>query len=113
MAAMTTALTEFTSSGNSRTFTTSGHTALKPRIVIQKRRVPTGAKSVAEDTFDVIHATVDVDGAVLTEKVMFRVTARRPVAGASADTDAALVILRDLVAGDEFANAVSTQEYIA
>lgn len=40
MAAMTTALTEFSTNGDSRTYTTSGHTVSNPKLVTQKRRVP-------------------------------------------------------------------------
>ena len=48
MAAMTTVLTDFSQSGNSRTRTTSGHTAVKPKLVIEKRRVPEGNQTMVE-----------------------------------------------------------------
>lgn len=112
MAAMSTALTEFSQAVNSRTSTTSGHTAVLPKLVIEKRRVPDGNQTVAEYSCKIVHATVDSDSAVLAQKVSFEVVVRYPVLGASADIAAALVILRDIVAGDEFGNSVTTQEWL-
>lgn len=113
MAAMTTALTEFADNGNSRTFTYTGHTAGEPRLVIQRRRVPTGSTSVLEDTISVISSTEDAAGDLLTSKVNFSATVRRPVNGIAADVTAALAIFRDVIAGDEFTNTVSTQEWLS
>lgn len=113
MAAMTTALTEFSDNGNSRTYTYTGHTASEPRLVIQRRRVPTGQTSVLEDTVSVISSTEDAAGELLASKVNFSVTIRRPVNGISADVTAALAIFRDVIAGDEFTNTVSTQEWLS
>lgn len=113
MAAMTTALTEFSDTGNSRTYSQSDHTALKPRLVLQKRKVPTGNQSVIEDTITVLSATPDADGAILPQRVSFTATIRRPKEGASADVTAMLAIFRDIIAGDEFANTVDTQEYLS
>lgn len=112
MASQSTALTEFSTNGDSRTYTTSGHTALKPKLVIQKRRVPLGNQTVVESTVSVVHATVDAEGLVLSSKVTFSVSVRYPVGGAQADIDAALAIFRDIVAGDEFGNTVNTQEFL-
>lgn len=112
MAAMTTALTEFSDNGNSRTYTYTGHTASEPRLVIQRRRVPTGQTSVIEDTVSVISSTEDAAGDLLSSKVGFTVTVRRPVNGIAADVTAALAIFRDVVAGDEFTNTVNTQEWL-
>lgn len=112
MAAMITALTEFSNNGNSRTYTLVGHTASRPQIVLQKRRVPSGSQAVAEDSISVLFATVDSEGAILAQKASFEVKVRRPVNGATADVDAALAVLRDILAGDEFANTVSTQEFV-
>lgn len=113
MAAMSTALTEFSDSGNSRTYTTSGHTFGKPKLVLQRRRVPVGSQVVAEDTISVVHATEDADGNILPQKVSLTVTLRRPINGLSTDVDAALVIFRDIIAGDEFGNTVDTSEYLS
>lgn len=112
MAAMTTVLTEFSNNGNSRTSTTSGHTASKPKLVIEKRRVPEGNQTMIEYSCKIVQATEDDDGLVLTQKVSFEAVVRYPVLGQSTDVDAALVIFRDAIAGDEFANSVDTQEWL-
>jgi hypothetical protein len=113
MAAMSTALTVFADNGNARTYTTSGHTAADPRLVLQRRRVPEGNSTVLEDTVTVLSGTEDSDGAVLPQKVLFTATVRRPISGISARVDSALAIFRDIVAGDEFANTVTTQEWLS
>jgi hypothetical protein len=113
MAAMTTALTEFSTLGDSRTYTTTGHTVQEPKVVVQKRKVPSGNQIVSESSVAVIHATEDSEGLILPQKVSITVTVRSPINGLTADVDAALVIFRDIVAGDEFANTVDTQEYLS
>lgn len=112
MAGMTTVLTEFATNGNSRTSTLAGHTSLKPKLVIEKRRVPEGNQAIAEYSFKVVEATEDSAGAVLPNKVSFEVVVRYPVLGASADITAALAVLRDIVAGDEFGVSVTTQGWL-
>lgn len=112
MAAMTTALTEFSTIGNSRTSTYTGHTAIEPRLVIEKRRVPEGNQSMIEYSFKVVSSTEDSDGEILSNKVSFEAIVRYPMLGLAADVDAALVIFRDVIAGDEFANSVDTQEWL-
>ena len=112
MAAMTTALTEFADNGNSRTYTYTGHTASEPRLVIQRRKVATGSTSVIEDTVSVISSTEDAAGDLLSSKVLFEAKIRRPVDGIAGDVTAALAVFRDVVAGDEFTNTVSTQEWL-
>lgn len=112
MAAMTTVLTEFSNNGNSRTSITENHTALAPKLVIEKRRVPEGNQSVAEYSCKVVHATEDGEGNVLSQKVSLEVVARYPLLGQSTDVDAALVILRDIIAGDEFAASIATQGWL-
>lgn len=112
MAAMTTALTEFSTMGNSRTSTLTGHTATKPYLVIEKRRVPEGNQTMAEYSCKVVKATVDGDGDVLSNKVSFEFVVRYPVLGLSTDVTAALAVIRDVIAGDELANSVDTQEWL-
>lgn len=112
MAAMTTALTEFSNSGNSRTSTTAGHTAAKPKLVIEKRRVPEGNQTMIEQVVKVIHATEDDSGVVLSQKIAFEATVRYPLLGQSADVTAALAVFKDIMSGDEFANSVGTQEWL-
>lgn len=112
MAAMTTALTEFADNGNSRTYTYTGHSAAEPRLVLQKRKVPTGNQTVIEDTITVLSSTEDANGDLLPSKVTFSMVVRRPLDGIAADVTAALAIIRDIIAGDEFTNTVSTQEWL-
>jgi len=113
MAAMTTALTEFSDKDNSRTYTlTASHTVQRPRLVLQKRKVPVGTQNVAEDTISVLYATEDSTGELLPSKVMFSVTVRRPIDGIAADVTAALATFRDVVAGDEFGDVVNKSWYL-
>jgi len=112
MAAMTTALTEFANNGNSRTCTYTGHATSDPRLVIERRKVPAGLTSVGEYLFQVISGTEDSSSEPLQSRVMFEAKVRYPVNGASADVTAALAVFRDIVAGDEFTNSVSTQEWL-
>lgn len=112
MAGMTTVLTEFSNNGNSRTSTVTGHTAVKPKLVIEKRRVPDGNQTVAEISVKVVYATEDSTGAILSQKIGFEGIGRYPLASLQADRDAALAVFRDVIAGDEFANSVSTQEWL-
>lgn len=109
---MTTVLTEFANNGNSRTSTLTGHTAAKPKLVIEKRRVPEGNQTMIEYGAKLVIATEDDDGLVLQNKVSFEVVCRYPVLGQSTDVTAALAILADVISGDEFANSVSTQEWL-
>lgn len=108
MAAMTTALTEVTTSGNKRTYSYAAHTLAKPALVITVQRIPSGNDTVAEFSAQVVRATEDSDGEVLPQKVYIEMRVRRPIAGIQADFDAALVIARDIFAGDEFANSADT-----
>lgn len=112
MAAMTTVLTEFSTNGDSRTYTAPAHTVLKPVLVLQKRKVPVGSAVVAEDTITVLQATVDSAGAALPQKVSFSVTVRRPITGQDADVTAAETLFREIIASDNFANIVDSQEYV-
>lgn len=112
MAGMTTVLTEFSQMGNSRTSTVAGHVATSPRLVIEKRRVPEGNQTIVEYNCKIVYATVDGDGAVLSNKISFEACVRYPVLGQADDLAAALVIFADVIAGDEFANSVATQEWL-
>lgn len=112
MAAMTTALTEFSDNGDSRTYTQVGHTVGKPQLVIQKRKVAQGNQTVAETSISVISATEDAAGDALPSKVVFQAVIKSPITGIAADVTAMLAVFRDIVAGDEFSNAVTTQEYL-
>lgn len=112
MATIATALVEFSDNGNSRTYTAPTHTALKPRIVTQKRVVATTATSVPEDTLEVVFGTVDAEGAILASKIGISARVRRPVQGAAADVIAALALFREVVASDEFETMITTQNWV-
>lgn len=112
MPAMATVLTEFSDSGNSRTSTLAGHTALKPRIVIQKRKVAVSDQSSPEDHIQVVYGTVDAAGLILPGKIAFELSLRRPVLGLAADVTAALAVFRDIVASDEFTAVTTTQNWL-
>lgn len=112
MAAMTTALTEFSTMGNSRTSTLSGHTSVVPKIVIEKRRVPEGNQTMAEYSVKVVYATLDAESQVLSQKVSFEAVVRYPVQGTAQDITDALAVFRDIVAGDEFGASVTTQNWL-
>lgn len=112
MAAMSTTLTEFSTNGNSRTFTTPGHTAVKPKLIIQRRKVPTSEQGVVDTVYQVVHATTDATGAVLARKVLLSANVNHPVQGQASDVTAALAIFRELVASDEFGASVTSQNFI-
>jgi hypothetical protein len=112
MAAMTTALTEFSDNGNSRTYVYTGHTPSDPKLVLQKRRVASGNQLTSEDTVTVLSGTEDSNGDLISERVTFTATVRRPINGIAGDVTAALAVFRDIIAGDEFGNTVDTQEWL-
>lgn len=112
MAAMATSLTEFSTLGDSRVYTYGTHSAMAPKMVLQRRKVPSGNQIVAEDVVTVLQSTTDADGNVLAPRVSITATIRRPITGQAADVTALLAVFRDVVAGDEFANTVSTQEFL-
>lgn len=113
MAAMSTTLTEYSTLGDKRTYTTAGHTVSKPKIVMCKRKTPVGNQVVSSFEVSVIHATEDADNLVIPQKPSMSVTVTQPINGDVADVAAILVILRDVIAGDEFANSVTTNEFLA
>jgi len=110
MAAMTTVLTVTDIQSGKFTYSTSGHTAQKAKIVVGNHRVPTGNQVMAEFSFSVLHSTEDDDGIILPQKAGITVSCRQPINGQSTDMDAVVAIVRDIVASDEFANSVSTLE---
>lgn len=111
MAARTAVFTEYADNGNSRTFTTSGHTASKPKLVIQKRREPVnGGQSVA--SFDVIHATTDPAGDIMTRKVAFHGEFRIPVDANATDVTNVKTLMKDVIASDEWNNSIDSLEWM-
>lgn len=111
MAARTAVLTDFSNSGNQRTTTLAAHTALKPAIVIETRKVPVGNQTVYEQSVKIVFGTVDSASASIPERISISAVLRMPLYGATADRDAILVAFRDIVASDEFANSIATQEW--
>lgn len=112
MASYTTDLTEFASNGDSRTYTVSGHSVSLPKLVIQKRKVPTGNQIMAESNVSVVYGTVDAAGAVLPQKVLMTFGVRYPVNSTSTAITAALATARDLIASDEWTAIVSSQNFL-
>lgn len=112
MPAMATNLTEFSDKENQRTYVLDSHSSLEPRLVIQKRRVPTGSQVVQEDTVTLLWTTTDSSGAVLPEKVSMEAKIKQPRTGDSADVTSALSIFKDLVLGDEFTTMVTTSKWL-
>lgn len=112
MASFSTTISEFSDSENRRTYAVSGHTTIKPKLVLQKRKTATSQNGQNEDTLMVVYGTVDADSFPLQSKVVFEANIRRPVNGDAADVTAALAVFRDFVASDQFAAMVTGQVYI-
>lgn len=112
MAAMTTALTEYFDLGDTRTYVQAGHLASKPKLVLQKRRVPVGNQIVNEIYFTVSNATNDALGVLMPQRVTFKCTVNYPLGCESAVITAARDTFRDMVAGDEFAAMVTSMNWI-
>lgn len=112
MAAFATTITEFSDKENNRTFMVSGHTVQAPRLVIQKRKVPTTSSGVAESHLMVVYGTSDAESLPLASKVVFDAGVRYPADGQSSDVTAALAVFRDFVASDEFTAMVNSQAYV-
>jgi hypothetical protein len=112
MAIIATSLTEFSDKENNRTYMVSGHTVSAPRLVIQKRKVPSTASGVSESHLMVVFGTEDVGGSPLASKVVFDAGVRYPADGQFDDVTSALAVFRDLVASDEFTAMVTSQAYV-
>lgn len=112
MASFTTTITEFSDKENYRTYMVSGHTVKAPRLVIQKRKVPTTSTGIAESHLMVVYGTEGADGNPLASKVVFDAGVRFPADGQSSDITAALAVFRDFVASDEFTTMVNSQAYV-
>lgn len=113
MAARSTTLVPFSTMGNSRTSIYTGHTSVKPKVVIEKRKVPEGNQEMVEFSFKVVNATVENGGtAILPQKISFESVVRYPIHGTISEVSAALAIFRDIVAGDEFAASLTSQTWL-
>lgn len=115
MADMTTTLTEYAMSGDSKSFTVAGHTAQLPRLVIQKRRLPASPKGNAQMTTSFIRGAVGADSIPLAGKVAVDVISRFPLEmiNMSSEVDAVIALVRDYVASDDFVNGFKSQLFAA
>lgn len=112
MAALSVVLTPFSTVGNSRTSSLVGHTALKPRLVIEKRRVPENGQNMIEASIKSLYATANAEGIVLPQKVTIETIVRYPANGSSAELDLAVANHRAIVASDNFATTAATQQWL-
>lgn len=112
MAAMSTNLTEFSDKENNRTYVITGHTVTMPRVIIQKRKVPSTSAAQGESKVDVVFGTKDAQNMPLASKVVFSASVRYPANSDPTDVSAALAVFRDLVNSDEFTLMVGSQVYL-
>lgn len=112
MAALAATLTLFSTSGNSKTSTAAGHTSVKPKLVIEKRKVAVGTDGVAESTIAVVYGTTNPASENLASKIAFECKLRRPVDGNATDLSDALVLFRDVVQSTEFTTMTTTQNWL-
>lgn len=117
MASLSATLTEFADNGNSRTYTASGHTASKPKLVVEKRTVPAGNQVMSEFSGTIVFGVNDSEGGVAPQKVSMEAKVRYPVLGIDSSDlatqiAAALVLFRDFVASDEFGASVTSQNWV-
>lgn len=113
MAAMSTTLVLQGSSLDQANYSYTGHTGLRPKLVLQRRVPLTGNRTVMEDSITVLEATEDDDGALLPQKVTFQVIVKRPALGQAAEVTSALAVFRDIVASDEFGAVVTDQALLS
>lgn len=111
MAAMTAATTLQFTQGYRRDFTTTTHTVLRPEVLSVTLKPATGNQTTSRFDYTIKYTTEDADGIVLAEKVACGGYFVVPINGLSADRDAALVLLRDFVASDEFGTLVTGMAY--
>ncbi|DAD50706.1 TPA_asm: coat protein [ssRNA phage SRR6960799_30] len=111
MPTITTTLVDYSQVGNTKTLTAPGHTVSAPRLVIQKRKIPSTSSGVAESDVKVVYGTTDTNGP-LSSRVSVEAVVRYPANGNMADVTAALTLFREVVASDEFQSAVYTQNWI-
>ena len=112
MASFATTISEFSDKENNRTYMVSGHTVQAPRLVIQKRKVPSISTGISESRLLVVYGTEDAEANPLASKVVFEAGVRYPANGQTDDVTAALAVFRDFVASDEFTAMVNSQAYV-
>lgn len=112
MATIAIPLVEFNDVDNKRTYSLATHSATKPSLLIQTRKVPSAAKTVAETGLQVVQATFNAVSEPLVQKINLALTVRYPIDGVTADLDLAIANFRALVISDEFVTAIKAQTYI-
>lgn len=107
-------LTEFSDKENSRTWVTSTHAVSKPRVVIQRRKVPDGSngKSVQTSELSLAYGTEDADGLPMSSKINIDLSIRYPVGALLTDVQAAVDALQVLVASANFDSLAEKQLYL-
>lgn len=111
MGAMLTVVTERDDQKGRRMYTIDGSTTARPRLLLQKRK-EAGTEGVASDNISVIYGTEDANGVMLESKVVFEASVRRPNNGLVADVTAAKAVFLDIVNSDEFAQTITSQDYL-
>lgn len=109
---ITTALVQYSDSGNTRIYSAPGHTSTKPYLVIQKRSVPASPVGSTELSIRVMKATTDNLGAILQARQSAEIITRVPQNGTQVDAAAVLALVREIIASDEFTSAVTTLNWI-
>jgi hypothetical protein len=117
MAGLSATLTEFADNGNSRTYIVAGHTATAPRLVLQKRTVPSGNQIMTEFGVTVLRGVEDPEGAIMPQKASMGALVRYPVIGSAptplaADLAEMLTLFRDVVASDEFGASITSLGWV-
>lgn len=112
MAAISTTLTEYSDSGNTRIYSAPGHTSTKPFLVIQKRVVPASLAGSTDLSIRVMKGTNDAAGLPLQARQSAEIIVRQPQNGDADDATAVLALIREIVASDEFTAAVGTLNWI-
>lgn len=112
MATIAIPLVEFNDVDNKRTYSLATHSATKPSLLIQSRKVASASKSTSETTLQVVQATVDPLAIPLAQKISLSAVIRYPNNGANADLDLAIANFRAVVISDEFVSAIKAQTYI-
>lgn len=107
MAAMTANLTPVGITGFKRELVTDTHTVLRPEVVTVVLKPAVGNATVSAFEWSIKYKTQDAAGDALQEQVAAGGYFRTPINGLSADRDAVLVLLRDMIASDEFGLAIT------
>lgn len=112
MAAMTTVLKYYGgSTANTQTYELPGSTMSKPKLLVVRRKPASGNQQAQSVGGDIVYATTNPDGEILSVKQVFGADYREPLDGSTTDRDAALVVFRDWVNSDEFTALVQSGSF--